>query len=290
MHTTKLKVFFLFFTLWVFGSGQQETKTNGGTQAAQNTNQNGDTNSANQVINSGSMAFYSGFDGVNDYSLLLPGFRDYTIADPSVATITKENITLSESTIATLMEEVKTANPDFDDTQIERFRGTLTRQQSAYRITPLKAGTTILQSTRGGRGGKDSWGSGSTGIQLTVNSYTPEQYAAGAERYNTGGSGLLKACKSCHETGESGAPSHELGNIKEISDSQGIQWITTGQLNSHMASIAHTWEFGSEEQQLGILPYLRAKGSKDLETFTKLVIEERLQNFQLPPGGGPPGP
>ena len=276
------------------GCQQEKKQANDGGNNAGSSNESSETGDkeAEEVIdtNSGGRHFYTGYDGKNDYSLLLPGFREYTIEDSSIAKIKKETVTLSEETISELISEVKKTNDKFDEAAEKRFRERLGRQQSAYRITPLKSGKTTLHTSRGNRGGRDSWGENDVGITLVVNKYTPSQYDAGKERYTTERSGLLKACKSCHETGAEDAPPHELGNIKEISDSQGLQWITTGKLNSRVAKITHTWEFNSDEEEAGILPYLRAKASKDLETFTKLVFEERFQNFKLPPAGEtPPG-
>lgn len=260
-------------------SCQQETKKSGGGAQITPINQQNQQNANQSSVNTGGKVFYAGYDGVNDYSIILPGFRDYTIADPSIATVTKENVLLSEDTVNELIASVQASNPNFTDEAVERFRQFMGREQAAYRITPLRAGTTTLSSNRGGRGGQDAWGSNSTTTQLVINAYTPEQYSAGQKRYTTSGSGLLKACQSCHETGEEDAPPHELGNIKEVSDEGGIEWITTGRYGSRVASISHTWEFSSQEERDGILPFLRGKVSKDLETFTKLVVEERLMNF-----------
>jgi cytochrome c553 len=254
-------------------------------------NGNDATDGQSVETNSGGQFFYAGFDGANDYSLLVPGFREYKIADATVAKITKETVKLSEDTISALIAKVKAENSQFDATAESRFRSMLTRDQTAIRIVPLKAGRTKLTSSRGSRGGRDAWGSGDATLELVVNSYSQAQYDAGKSRYTTDNSGNLKACRACHETAEEDAPPHELGNIKEISDSQGIEWITTGKTGSREARITHTWEFNSEDEKSGILAYLRAKGSKDLETFTRLVFEERFQNFEFPPQrSGPGGP
>jgi len=270
-----------------FQACKEEAKHSGDDNSAGN-NESSEQSEGVVSTNSGGLAFYTGYDGVNDYSLLLPGSRDYTIGDSSVANIKKETVVLSAATVAELLAEVKAANSSFDANAETRFLEMLGREQAAYRITPKKSGQTTLSTSRGNRGGRDNWGSADAAIQLTVNNYTADQFSAGQTRYTTAGSGLLKACKSCHETGAEGAPPHELGNIKEISDAQGIQWITTGQLGTRTARITHTWEFNSDAEKQGILPYLRAKAAKDLETFTKLVFEERFQNFQIP-NGPPPG-
>src|SRR5438128_1354579 len=59
-------------------------------------------------------AFYTGFDGQTDYSILLPSFSTYTLKDPTIAKIEEKKFTLSEETIESLIEEATKENPDFD--------------------------------------------------------------------------------------------------------------------------------------------------------------------------------
>ena len=193
---------------------------------------------------------------------------------------------LSQTIIDELVAEAKVTNPSFDDT---RFKQALGREQVTYKITPLKPGRTKLITT-GGRGGQpgrqQSGWSKSPEIDLVVQAYTLDQLAKGMARYTTdGGGGNLRACKSCHESGNEGAPPHELGRIMEISDKDAMTWITTGKLGGRTAKIQHTWEFSTESEQDGIVPYLRSKQTHDVETLTKLYVEEQLANggFMGPP-------
>jgi hypothetical protein len=298
-HRRNLAVFWLLPVIGLAslsGCKEEAKLSDDSKKSPQNTNTDpsnkaGDSNvEAAIATNSGGQHFYAGFDGTTDYSILMPGFREYSISDPSVASIQKVSVELSEKTIAELISTAKAANSQFNEEAEARFREMLGREQMAYKVTPLKPGQATLTSTRGGRGGRDAWGGGDAGIALVINNYTTSQYEAGKNRYTTEGSGLLKSCKSCHETGEEDAPPHELGNIKEISDAQSLQWITTGKVNNRVAKITHTWEFNNDEEKQGIVAYLRAKASKDVETFTKLVFEERFQNFEFPPKGGPGAP
>jgi hypothetical protein len=232
-------------------------------------------------------AYYTGIDGTNDYTLLLPNFRNLTVKDPSVATVEAVEVTLSQTTIDTLVAEQKKKNPDFED---DRFKEMLGHKQTTYKVTPLKAGRTVLQ-TSGGRGGEpgrkqSGWGA-SKNIDLIVTEYTADQLDAGKSRYTTdGGGGNLRACAECHETGKEGAPPHELGRIMELSDKDALTWITTGSVRGRTASITHTWEFGSDAEESGIVPYLRSKQTHDVETLTKLYVEEMIANGF--PGGHPP--
>ena len=230
--------------------------------------------------------YFTGFDGVTDYSILVPKFRNLVVEDESIAKVESVKITLSAAIIDELVAKAKVDNEEFNETG---FRKMIGREQTTYKITPLKAGKTVI-STSGGRGGQpnkqqNGWAK-SAKIDLVVTSYTEEQLASGKSRYTTdGGGGNLRACKSCHETGEEGAPPHELGKIMEISDKQAMTWIKTGKLDGRVASIQHTWEFSTEEEEGGIVSYLRSKQTHDVETLTKLIVEEQLANggFMPPP-------
>jgi hypothetical protein len=230
--------------------------------------------------------------------LLLPSFRSYQVEDPSIANVEEIKVSLSEDTIDELLVSVTKEMPDFP---VDRFKGFLGRERTVYRVVPLKAGTTALITSAppggggrpggggGGRGG-DVWGSSQQEkIGLVVTAYEPGLVAIGEERYTTPGEGSLKACESCHAGGENGAPPHELGRIMEINDDLAYQWITTGKAGGRVAKINHAWEFGSEEQQKGIVPYVRSKQTHDVEALTKLEFEQRLQNFDFKggPGGRP---
>lgn len=238
-------------------------------------------------------AFYTGFDGDTDFSILVPRFRNVTIKDPSIAKIDEIPVKLPEETIDVVIAAAKSTNPDLREDRVRKMLG---RETTTYRITPLKAGKTTL-ITSGGRGGqagrKQAGWSKSKSIDLIVNAYTADQVAAGKLRYETdGGGGNLRDCKSCHESGKEGAPPHELGRIMEISDKQALTWIKTGKLDGREAKIPHTWEFSSDEEEEGIVAYLRSKQTHDVETLTKLVVQEMLANGFGPggPGNLPPPP
>lgn len=268
----------------------QETKQKDADDSNKNgTNtDDGNTSDGSTSVSSSNDGYFTGLDGVNDYSLLLPRFREFTIEDPTIAKVESIKVTLSQATIDELIADAKAENPDFEDA---RFIKTLGREQTVYKITPLKAGTTAIK-TSGGRGGKagtsQSGWSKSENLNLTVTKYTAEQLEAGKKRYTTdGGGGNLRACKSCHETGAEGAPPHELGRIAEISDAGAKTWITTGKFDGRVAKIQHTWEFSSDEEENGIVAYLRSKQTHDVETLTKLIVEEQMANGGFK--GGPQG-
>lgn len=280
MRTFTSWLMLLTSLLLLLGCNQSATQKSGDSDKAANAATEEATDEEEQ--NDG---YYTGFDGTTDYSILIPNFRTLTIKDSSVASIEKVKVTLSEATITELLAEVVKEYPDFDT---ERFKKMLGREQTTYKITPLKAGKTVI-STSGGRGGdpgksQGGWGK-SRNIDLVVKEYTADQLAAGQSRYTTdGGGGNLRACKSCHETGEEDAPPHELGRIMELSDKEALTWIKTGEVRDRVAKIQHTWEFSTDEEEGGIVPYLRSKQTHDVETLSKLYFEEMLANGGIPMG------
>jgi len=241
--------------------------------------------------------FYTGFDGTDKFSLLLPGFRKYTVTDASIAKIDTVTVTVSQATIDEIVAKIKEDNPDITDTQINRVKGQFSRQRTIYKLTPLKAGrTTLTTSAAGGHGGPgggsggDVWQKGDQ-VALIVETYTADEVAAGKDRYTRAGDGNKRPCASCHETGEAGAPPHELGDVMQIPDVALLQWIKTGKLNGRVAKIQHTWEFADANEEKGILAYLRTKQTDDAETLIKLEFENQLaQNGGKIVGGGGFGP
>jgi hypothetical protein len=237
------------------------------------------TNTQAVTSNSPNDGFFTGFDGKTDYSILIPQFRSMSIDDPSVARIEQVKVKLSEATIQSLVQEAKAKNPNFDTVRFQRM---FQRENSVNKIIPLKPGRTVIK-TSGGRGGQtgrnqSGWGK-SPNIDLVVTGYTEEQFNAGKVRYETdGGGGSLKACKSCHETGEQGAPPHELGKIMELNDKDALSWFKTGQAKGRTAKIEHKWGFSSDLEEAGILAFMRAKQTNDVESLTKLVFEEFIAN------------
>lgn len=272
-----------------FGCKDGSKQADGGGNAGASTTPT-PASSSNQVTDGS--ALYTGFDGKTDFSILLPGFRSYTVDDPSMAKIEALQVTLSEATITELVTEAKASNPNLDET---RFKSQFSRQRTTFRIKPLKAGTVILRSARPGGGGprNDVWAQGKGGTtSLIIADYSAGNMVdTGKSRYTTSGAGNLKACASCHETGNEGAPPHELGRVMEISDVNLLTWIKSGKTQGRVAKIQHTWEFSSADQEQGILAYLRSKQTKDVETLTKLYVEEAIANgVGMGPGpGGPAG-
>lgn len=220
---------------------------------------------------------YTGFDGKNDYSILLTRARSLTVTDPSVAKVEQIKVKLPEATINSLLEAQKKKNPTFDTDKYKNFLG---REMIAQKITPLKPGRTIIK--RGNGFGR------SDDIELVVTQFTEAQFEAGKKRYETDGAGTLKACKSCHEKGEEGAPPHELGEINSFSDPDALAWFKTGQAKGRTAKIEHKWGFSSDEEEKGIVAFMRSKQTNDLENLIKLQIEDDIEEGKFGPGGRRP--
>lgn len=233
------------------------------------------------------LAFYTGIDGVNDYSLLLPSFQTYTLSDESIAKIEEIKVTFSEATINELLAMVTKKHPELD---VERIKKRFSREQTTFKLTPLKPGRTTISATRRGGRNNTAWKKGKT-IDLVITQYDAAIVESGKLRYTEDGSGAsLKACKTCHETAEEGAPPHELGRIMEISDKEALEWISTGKLGGRKAKIPHAWEFSSEDQEAGIVAYLRTRQTHDVEQLAKLHFAEFLENSGPQGAGGPGGP
>lgn len=224
--------------------------------------------------------FYTGFNASEKFSIYLPSFREMTIDDPSIAKIEPQTITLSTETIEALIAERKEENPDFDDT---RIRERLTRPRTVYKLTPLKAGQTKLRTKSGGGGGFGGGGEWNAGqaVVLVVSNYSSDLLAKGKARYAQEGEDTSRSCASCHASGDSKAPPHELGNIMSVPDVSAAQWISTGKVSGRVAKVPHAWTFASEEEKLGVVAYLRTLQTTDLETLTKLEFEN-----EAPKGGG----
>lgn len=265
---------------------KKDTKSSGDAQGSVGTGTGTAGGASNQVVpNDG---YFTGIDGKNDYSLLIPGFRTLTIADTSIAKIEQIKVKLPEATVNELVEARKKSDPNFDAV---RFKSMLERETSAYKITPLKAGRTVIKSS-GGRGGEAGrgqrgWGK-SKDIDLVITQFTEAQFEAGKKRYETDGAGTLKACKSCHEKGEQGAPPHELGEINSFNDTDALAWFKTGQAKGRTAKIEHKWGFSSDDEEKGIVAFMRSKQTNDIEGLTKLIMEERIANGFAGPGGPRP--
>jgi hypothetical protein len=119
---------------------------------------NGSKSEAIEAANAdeSSRGYFLGFDGKNDFSILLTDRQTYTLKDPSLATIKKETVKLSTATTDELIAEVKKSQPDFNETSENLLRQFLGCESSATRITPLKTGRTTLQSTRTAGGGNSN--------------------------------------------------------------------------------------------------------------------------------------
>lgn len=208
----------------------------------------------------------TGYDGTGQYTLFLPGRTEYQIKDTAIATLEGVTVTLSAETIWELISAQKQKDPSFDE---EAFRKIFPTSQTAYRLIPLKAGSTTMMATKNGN---------TTEIKLNVVQYPDNAPEIGKARYyNTEGTGKKRACISCH--GGEGAPSHAMGRVMQINDAEALQWITTGKVRDRVARVTHTWEFDSAEESTGVIAYLRTLQTDDVEALTKMMFESEYADF-----------
>lgn len=209
----------------------------------------------------------TGVDGTGQYTIFLPGRTEYQIKDDTIASIEGVTVTLSEGTMWELINAQKEKDPNFDEVE---FRKNFPAKQTAYRLVPLKAGSTTMTATKNGT---------ATEVKLNVVQYADNAAAVGEARYNdTTGTGNKIGCITCH--GGEGAPSHAMGRIMQINDAEALQWITTGKVRDRVARITHTWEFNSEEQSTAVIAYLRTLQTDDVEVLTKMMIEREFAELK----------
>lgn len=216
-------------------------------------------------------SIYIGFDGKADYSLLLSGDW-FSLKEAEAAKLENIEFSPSETVKTELMETIK-AQPNYMAGDEEYFSDFFEADQKARRLTATKNGNFRLID-------RDF---PEDKITVVVNKYPESALALGKKRYETDGPGKLKACKSCHETGDLNAPPHELGEVMYCSDAQLKSWITTGSHDcygrEYTASVEHKWEFASDAEVDGVIAYLRNKQSRDYETLTKIMFKRHLQDY-----------
>jgi len=240
-------------------------------------NQKSGTTDLSQAIFGGTV-YYTGYDGVTDFSIYVNTSRGITIHDPTVATAQQVNITVDDSTVATQVAEIEavyTANGETMSTRRKNHIEGHLRNPEIWKIIPLKSGVTTISAEREGRP-ESIWSTAETRT-VVVSDYTASQLEIGRQRYETPLGNT--ACTQCHNEsfGEAaGAPPHLLGRVLLINDSDVAQWITTGQVKTRQASVAHRWTFQSDEEKFATVAYLRSKQTPDEQAFAKLLFEERL--------------
>lgn len=217
--------------------------------------------------------YYTGYDGgINDLSVLISTRRTLVIDDPSIATASLESIEIPTTTVDGMVAELK-AIEEVSSRREQRLRERLATAR-AWRITPLKAGTTLIRATRTGSDGavrpESVWYNAELRT-LVVSAYTSEQIQLGETRYLNG----VPSCASCHTDPTSGAPTHEIGRVTEISDADAISWISKGTAGDRVL-VSHAWSFASEAEKAATVAYLRKQQTKDVADLARLLFDEVL--------------
>lgn len=221
--------------------------------------------------------YYTGYDGgANDLSILIRTSRKLEIVDASVATATLNSIDIPQETVDAMINELKaveTVSPQRE----QRLRNGLATAK-AWKIVPLKAGTTLIKATRFDRDGvtihPESVWYNAEYRTLVVSSYTPALIQSGETRYLNGGGGS-PSCASCHTNPLTGAPAHKIGRVTEISDIDAISWISKGQAGDR-SDVSHAWLFTDENEKLGTVAFLRTQQTDDVAELAKLLFAEVL--------------
>lgn len=225
----------------------------------------------------GGTVYYTGYDGSNDFSLLLGTSRDLEILDTSVATAVQRSVQVDSETVDQLIAEYKAIVPNLSANREASLRSRL-QNATAWEITPNKPGVTAIKATRMSNNQVDPesvWQDAEIRT-LVVSAYNPNQVAVGEQRYNANSSG----CKGCHSTGQFGAPTHQLGRVIEISDENAIEWISTGATLDRVADINHAWSFANDAEKLATVAFLRTQQTKDVKELARLLFNERLAELQ----------
>ena len=217
--------------------------------------------------------YYTGYDGgINDMSVLISTRRTLVVEDTSVATASLESINIPTTKVEEMITKLK-AVEEVSSRREQRLRERLATAR-AWRITPLKAGTTLIKATRTGSDGairpESVWYKAELRT-LVGSAYTPDQIQMGETRYLNG----TPSCASCHTDPASRAPTHEIGRVTEISDADAISWISTGTAGDRV-SVSHAWSFSSEEEKAATVAYLRKQQTKDVADLAKLLFDEVL--------------
>lgn len=225
----------------------------------------------------GGTVYYTGYDGTNDFTLLVSTSRELEIMDETVATAVRQSFPVDQTVVDELIAEYKAIDPTLSANREQRLRERL-QTATAWRITPNGPGITTIKATRSQNGTVDPesvWQNAEIRT-LVVESYSSNQVAVGQQRYNANGSG----CKGCHGTGEFDAPTHQLGRVIEISDENAIQWISTGKTLDRIANLSHAWNFANDAEKQATVAYLRTQQTKDVKELARLLFNERLEELK----------
>lgn len=258
----------VLLSFFMFLQGCAETTTPGGNNdnTGDPTQKTGDdTTTIPDII--GGTVYYTGYDGgLTDFSIFINTGRTITVHDPSIATVTKVDISIDETTVQNQLDQLEQVYIQNGETVSSRRKGFWERRlrnPSFWKVTPLKAGiTTIAAESR--RGQESVWEKGEVRT-IVISEYTPQQIQQGQQRYEGLNGGI--ACTSCHKDKFSslpGAPPHLLGRVSEISDKDAAQWINSGRVKDRVANqtlygTTHAWTFNSDAEKFATVAYLRSR-------------------------------
>ncbi|MFW7377579.1 MAG: c-type cytochrome [Oligoflexus sp.] len=204
------------------------------------------------AFNNETGSVYTGFDGENEFLVavgtvalgLLEDFEQYSEEQLDEIYESQEYADALAAKVATLAVEV-------DSNFFEIVEEAAFEEGKGYILRTLAAGSTSITL---------KFGETSSSLTAEIAAYTPEQLAAGAERYNNAVAGDTPSpsCASCHAA-ENGVD-HSPYFMAQFTDAGILSTIETG-INSdddYQTSAPHQMTFSSEEQKNGIVAYLRS--------------------------------
>ncbi len=246
------------------GPGTGGTDSTGGTDGTGGTGPEDGTGGTEDGILE-DIAYYGGYDGQAAFSFFV-GYDVVTLDDPTIARLEPITLVLEAAKLEAAIAAAKAKDPKFNEAKARKF---CPASAKVVRVTPLKTGKTKLHGI---------WdGSEPSNSDFTVYPYTPAQIAQGKARYLAAETaGTKRGCISCHGSGASGAPVHELGYAAQYSDEQWAGWVTTGKLLGSTARIPHSWTFASEDEKKATIAYVRSLQSKDVGSFAQAYFEDCL--------------
>jgi len=232
--------------------------------------------------------YYTGYDGgLTDMSVLVSTHRTLVIEDPTVATAELVSIEIPVTTVDEMIAELKAAGEELSTNRENRLRDRLANP-TAWKLTPLKPGFTYIEATRpaSSRTGQirpeSVWYTPELRT-LVVEDYSGDLINTGKIRYDQGANGS-PACTACHGNTDGGAPSHQIGRVTEISDTDAISWITTGRAGDRVFESSpgvqnaanHSWSFTNDTEKNATVAYLRSQQTKDIKELAQLLFDEAL--------------
>lgn len=257
------------------GCAEQDTATNG---------TGGPNLKAGNASFVGGTVYNTGYvqgEGFN-YTIFVNTRRNLIVDNPDpfspIATAQQSTITVDSGTVATQLQELKSAYNEAGETMSANRESRYTQRltnPSFWKITPMKPGVVAIKAESSRNRVESVWEKAEIRT-LVIQNYTASQIQMGQQRYEND---PQMACTTCHSVNFGTAPSHLLGRVVEIDDISAAEWISTGSTKDRTAqgvAQGHAWSFQSDQEKFATVAYLRSKQTPDEQTYAKLLYQEEL--------------